>query len=60
MEGKHIPNIEIFWGEARVEFSTSKAKFEGRYKPGGAAKAALGAWTHRVVDSESDETGCGR
>jgi hypothetical protein len=48
------------FGESTVEFSTSKAKFEGRYKPGGTATAALGAWTHRVVDSGSDETGYGR
>jgi hypothetical protein len=38
------------FGDTIVEFSTSKAKFEGRYKPGGTATAALGAWTHRVVE----------
>jgi hypothetical protein len=48
------------FGDAIIEFSTSKAKFEGRYKPGGTATAALGAWTHRVVDTGSDATGCGR
>jgi hypothetical protein len=48
------------FGDARVEFSTSKAKLEGRYKPGGTATAALGAWTHRVVDAGSDATGCVR
>jgi hypothetical protein len=47
-------------GDARVEYSTSKAKFEGQYKPEGASTAARGAWTHRVVDSESNETGCDR
>jgi hypothetical protein len=47
------------FGDAIVDFSTSKTKFEGRYKPGGAATAALGAWTHRVVDAGSDATGCG-
>jgi hypothetical protein len=48
------------FGDARVEFSTSKAKFEGRYKPGDTATAALGAWTHRVVDAGCDAIGCGR
>jgi hypothetical protein len=43
-----------------VEYSTSKTKFEGRYKPGGTVMASLGNWTHRVVDSGSDDTGCGR
>jgi hypothetical protein len=43
-----------------VESSTSKAKFEGRYKPGGTATAAMGAWTHRLVDAGCDATGCGR
>jgi hypothetical protein len=50
--------IKTFW-DARVEFSTSKAKFEGRYKAGGKATAALGAWTHHLVDAGSDATGCG-
>jgi hypothetical protein len=48
------------FGDARVEFSTSKAKFKGRYKPGGTTTAALGAWTHCVIDAGSDATGCGR
>jgi hypothetical protein len=48
------------FGDARVEFSTSKAKFEGRYKLGSTATAALGAWTHRVVHAGCDATGCGR
>jgi hypothetical protein len=48
------------FGDARVEFSTSKAKFEGRYKPGVTATATLGAWKHRVVDAGIDTTGCGR
>jgi hypothetical protein len=60
MEGKYIPNTKIFFGDARVEFSTSKAKIERRYKPGGTATAAMGAWTHRVVHAGSDTTGCGR
>jgi hypothetical protein len=51
MAGKYIPNMKIFLGDARDEFSTSKAKLEGRYTPGGTATAALGAWTHRVVDA---------
>jgi hypothetical protein len=32
------------FGDARVEYSTSKTKFEGRYKPGGTFTAALGNW----------------
>jgi hypothetical protein len=51
--------LRKMFGDARVEFSTSKAKFEGRYKPGGTATAALGVWTHRVVDAGIDATGCG-
>jgi hypothetical protein len=48
------------FGDARVECSTSKAKFEGRYRPGGTATASLRAWSHRVVGAGSDATGCGR
>jgi hypothetical protein len=47
------------FGDARVEYNTSNTKFEGRYKPGGTVAAALGNWSHRVVDSGSDATGCG-
>jgi hypothetical protein len=43
-----------------VEYSTSETKFEGRYKPGGTVTAAIGNWLHRVFDSGSDATGCGR
>jgi hypothetical protein len=52
--------LQTTFGDARVEYSTSKTKFEGRYKPGGTVTAALGNWSHRVVDSGSDDTGCGR
>jgi hypothetical protein len=48
------------FGGARVEFCTSDVSFEGRYKPGGTATAALGNWSHRVVGSDRDPTGCGR
>jgi hypothetical protein len=41
-----------------VEYSKSKTKFEGRYKPGGTVTAALGNCSHGVVDSGSDATGC--
>jgi hypothetical protein len=47
------------FGGARVEFCTSDVSFEGRYKPGGTATAALGNWSHRVVGSGRDPTGCG-
>jgi hypothetical protein len=50
---------KTFGGE-RVEFCTSDVSFEGRYKPGGTATAALGNWSHRVVGSGRDPTGCGR
>jgi hypothetical protein len=43
-----------------VELCTSDVSFEGRYKPGGTATAALGNWIHRVVGSGRDPTGCGR
>jgi hypothetical protein len=52
--------LRKMYGDARVEFSTSKAKFERRYKPGVTATATLGAWTHRVVDAGIDAVGCGR
>jgi hypothetical protein len=48
------------FGDARFEYSTSKTNLERRYKPGGTVTAALGNWTHRVVDSGSDATVCGR
>jgi hypothetical protein len=48
------------FGGARVEFCTSDVSFEGRYKPGGTATAALENWSHGVVGSEMDPTGCGR
>jgi hypothetical protein len=58
MEGEHIPNVKgKKWGRARVEYSTSNTKFEGRYKPGGTVTAALGPWTRHAVDSGSDGTG---
>jgi hypothetical protein len=41
-----------------VEFGTSDVRFEGRYKPGGTATAALGNLSHRVVCSGRDTTGC--
>jgi hypothetical protein len=34
--------LRITFGDARVECSTSKKKFEGRHKPGGTFTAALG------------------
>jgi hypothetical protein len=46
------------FGGARVEFCTSDARFEGRYKPGGTAAAALGNWSRRMVGSGWDPTRC--
>jgi hypothetical protein len=61
MEGKNTyQTLRKTFGDDRVEFSTSIVKFEGRYKPGGAATADLGAWTHLVIDTGSDATGRGR
>jgi hypothetical protein len=60
MEREHIPNTPKKIVDTRVEYNTSETKFEGRYKPGGAVTAALGNWSHRVFDSGSDATGCGR
>jgi hypothetical protein len=48
---KTYQTLRKTFGDARVGFSTSKVKFERRYTPGGGATAALGAWTHRVVDA---------
>jgi hypothetical protein len=52
--------LRKIFGDARVEYSTSKQKIEGRYKPGGAVTADLVNWSYRVVDSGSDATGSGR
>jgi hypothetical protein len=48
------------FGSANVEFSTTKEKFENSVKPGGTLTAAVGDWSHRVVKTEIDDTGCGR
>jgi hypothetical protein len=48
------------FGRERVEFSTSKSKFESSYKPGGTLYAVVGTWDDRVVTSGQDGTGCGR
>jgi hypothetical protein len=48
------------FGGARVEFSTSKSKFESSYKPRGILSAAVGPWANRVVKSGQDGTRCGR
>jgi hypothetical protein len=57
---KTYQTLRTTFGDAGVEYSTSKTKFEGRHKPGGTFTAALGNWSHRVVDSGSDATVCGR
>jgi hypothetical protein len=49
------------FGEARVDHSTTKYKFEtSPFKPGGTASAALGFFFHRVVKTDRHDTGCGR
>jgi hypothetical protein len=49
------------FGSARVDFSTTKDKFEtSPFKPGGTASVALGKMVHRVVKTRGDDTGCGR
>jgi hypothetical protein len=48
------------FGSANVEFSTTKEKFESRVKPGGTLAAAVGDWSHIVVKTGIDDTGCGR
>jgi hypothetical protein len=49
------------FGAARVDFSTTKDKFEtSSFKPGWTASAALGKMVHRVVKTGPDDTGCGR
>jgi hypothetical protein len=52
--------LQKTFGGARVEFFTSDVSFEGRYKPGGTATAALGNWSHRVVGSGRNPTVCGQ
>jgi hypothetical protein len=46
------------FGIANVEYSTTKEKFESRVKPGGTLAAAVGDWSHRVVKTGNDDTGC--
>jgi hypothetical protein len=49
------------FGAARVDYSTTKYKFEtSPFKPGGTASAALGKMVHRVVNTDRDDTVCGR
>jgi hypothetical protein len=49
------------FGEARVDYSTTKDKFEtSPFKPGGTASAALGKMVHRVVKTGREDTGRGR
>jgi hypothetical protein len=45
---------------ANIEYSSSKENFESRVKPGGTLAAAIGDWSHRVVNTGHDNTGCGR
>jgi hypothetical protein len=52
--------LKKIFGGARVEFLTSYISFEGRYKPGGTATAALGNWSYRLVGGVRDPNGCGR
>jgi hypothetical protein len=53
------PLVKAF-GEARVDHSTTKDKFEtSPFKPGGTASAAQGKMVHRVVKTSRDDTGCG-
>jgi hypothetical protein len=48
------------FGSAHVEFSTTKEKFESRVKPGVTLAAAVGDWSHIVVKTGINNTGCGR
>jgi DUF971 family protein len=48
------------FGSANVEYSTTKEKIESRVKLGGTLAAAVGNWSHRVVKTGSDDTGCGQ
>jgi hypothetical protein len=48
------------FGSASVEFSTTKEKFESRVNPVGSLAAAVGDWSHIVVKTGIDDTGCGR
>jgi hypothetical protein len=56
---EYITTLQKTFGDAWVEYKTSK-KIEGRYNPGGTIAAALGNWSHRVINSGSDVAGCGR
>jgi hypothetical protein len=56
----HSTQLRKTFGDAQVDYSTSKTKCEGRYKAGGTVTTALGNWSHRVVDSGRDATGCDR
>jgi hypothetical protein len=49
------------FGAARVEWSTTKDKFEtSPFKPGGSASAALRKMVHHAVKNGWDESGCGQ
>jgi hypothetical protein len=52
--------LRNIFGTANVEFSTTKEKFENHAKPGGTLTASVGDWSHRVVKTGIEDTGCGR
>jgi hypothetical protein len=43
---------------ANVEFSTTTTNIKNRVKPGGTLPAAVGNWSHRVVKTGIEDTGC--
>jgi hypothetical protein len=45
---------------ARIEYSTSKVKFNSAYKPSDTLSNVVGSWSYRVVRSGHDEMDCGR
>jgi hypothetical protein len=59
----HENSQQFLWntfGGTNDEYSTSKEKNESRVNPGGTLAAAVGDWSHKVVKTGHDNTGCGR
>jgi hypothetical protein len=52
--------LQKLFGRARIEYGTSKVKFDSPFNPCGNLSAAAGPWSHRVVKTGNDATGCGR
>ena len=52
--------IKKHWSVNRTQFSSSQARADNEYLPGGTATTILGKWVGRVLQSTEDPTNMGR